>query len=184
MVSVTYGMLQWSGKLFVLCFGNYNGLVKDCSILLLWASCEVFIVNIFKKIDHDNSMALCNNLTRSSASPCRSLRRFRRPSSSPTAWLSNIRCHKRSLRHCSMALSTMFLIFSLYRTHDDVIQWKHFPRYWPFVRGSHRSPVNSLHKGQWRGALMFSLIYAWITVEQTIVRLVLWDPIVPIMTSL
>ena len=23
-------------------------------------------------------------------------------------------------------------------THDDVIKWKHFPRYWPFVRGIHR----------------------------------------------
>ena len=45
--------------------------------------------------------------------------------------------------------------------HDDVIKWKHFPRYWPFVRGIHRSPVNSQHKGQWRGALMFSLICAW-----------------------
>ena len=22
--------------------------------------------------------------------------------------------------------------------HDDVIKWKHFPRYWPFVRGIHR----------------------------------------------
>ena len=44
------------------------------------------------------------------------------------------------------------------RTHDDVIKWKHFPRYWPFVWGIHRSPVNSPHKGQWRGALMFSLI--------------------------
>ena len=43
-------------------------------------------------------------------------------------------------------------------THDDVIKWKHFPRYWPFVRGIHRSPVNSPHKGQWRGALMFPLI--------------------------
>ena len=42
--------------------------------------------------------------------------------------------------------------------HDDVIKWKHFPRYWPFVRGIHRSPVNSPHKGQWRVALMFSLI--------------------------
>ena len=30
-----------------------------------------------------------------------------------------------------------------------------FPPYWPFVRGIHRSPVNSPHKGQWRGALMF-----------------------------
>ena len=48
------------------------------------------------------------------------------------------------------------------RTYDDVIKWKHFPRYWPFVRGIHRGPVNSLHKGQWRGALMFSLICVWI----------------------
>ena len=47
-------------------------------------------------------------------------------------------------------------------TNDDVIKWKHFPRNWPFVWGIHRSPVNSLHKGQWRGALMFSLICAWI----------------------
>ena len=40
--------------------------------------------------------------------------------------------------------------------------WKHFSRYWPFVRGIHWSPVISPHKGQWRGALMFSLICAWI----------------------
>ena len=48
--------------------------------------------------------------------------------------------------------------------HDNVIKWKHFPRYWPFVQGIHRSPVNSPHKGQWRGALMFSssLICVWI----------------------
>ena len=46
--------------------------------------------------------------------------------------------------------------------HDDVTKWKHFPRYWPFVRGIHRSPANSPHKGQWRGALMFSLICDWI----------------------
>ena len=50
--------------------------------------------------------------------------------------------------------------------HDDVIKLKHFPRYWPFVRGIHRWPVNSPHKGQWRGALMFSFIcariYGWV----------------------
>ena len=50
--------------------------------------------------------------------------------------------------------------------HDDVIKWKHFPRNWPFVRGIHRSPVNSPHKGQWRGVLMFTLIcapiYGWV----------------------
>ena len=43
--------------------------------------------------------------------------------------------------------------------HDDVIKWKHFPRYWLFVRGIHRSFP---HKGQWRGALMSSLTCAWI----------------------
>ena len=46
--------------------------------------------------------------------------------------------------------------------HDDAIQWKHFPRHWPFLWGIHRSPVNFPHKSQWRGALMFSLICAWI----------------------
>ena len=45
--------------------------------------------------------------------------------------------------------------------HDDVMKWKHFPRYWPFVREIHRPPVNSLHKGQWGGTLMFSLIWVW-----------------------
>ena len=40
--------------------------------------------------------------------------------------------------------------------HDDVIKWKHFPRYWSFVRGIH------WHKCQWRGALKFSLICTWI----------------------
>ena len=45
--------------------------------------------------------------------------------------------------------------------HDDDIKWKHFPRYLPFVRRIYWLPVNSPHKGQWRGALMFSLICAW-----------------------
>ena len=36
--------------------------------------------------------------------------------------------------------------------------------YWPFVRGIHQSLVNSPHKGQWRGALMFSFICVWINI--------------------
>ena len=57
----------------------------------------------------------------------------------------------------------------LIQWHDDVIKWKHFPRYCPFVWGIHRSLVNSPHKGQWRGPLMVSLICIWINV-----RLVIW----------
>ena len=55
--------------------------------------------------------------------------------------------------------STWMILIGMY---DDVIKWKHFPRYWPFVWGIHRSPVKSPHKGQWRGAVMFSLICVWI----------------------
>ena len=48
-----------------------------------------------------------------------------------------------------------------YTKHDDVVNWKHFLRYWPFVRGIHRYPVNFPHKCQWRGAKMFSFVCAW-----------------------
>ena len=48
-----------------------------------------------------------------------------------------------------------------YYPHDDVIKWKHFPRNWPLLRGNHRLPTNSPQEGQWRGALMFSLICGW-----------------------
>ena len=60
-----------------------------------------------------------------------------------------------------MSFDVLFCV-SLNSLHDAVIKWKHFPCYWPFVQGIHRSSVNSPHKGQWRGALMFSLISAWI----------------------
>ena len=56
----------------------------------------------------------------------------------------------------SFCSSMLFLL-----PYDDVINWKHFPRNWPFVRRINWSPVNSPPKGQWRGALMFSLICAW-----------------------
>ena len=48
----------------------------------------------------------------------------------------------------------------IYQDHDDVIKWKHFPGHWPFVGGIHRSPVDSPHKGQQRGAVLFSLFCA------------------------
>ena len=41
--------------------------------------------------------------------------------------------------------------------HDDVIKWKHFPCYWPFVRGIHWWLVDSPAKCQWHRVLMFSI---------------------------
>ena len=45
------------------------------------------------------------------------------------------------------------------KNHNDIIKWKYFPRYWPFVRRIHRLPYP--HEDQWRGALMFYLICVW-----------------------
>ena len=54
-----------------------------------------------------------------------------------------------------------------------------------FVRGILRWPVNSPHRGKWRGALMFPLICVLNKqLSKTIMRLVIWDAIALIMTSL
>ena len=77
----------------------------------------------------------------------------------PLVWMEiQYSVHRASGLSCTLNYFDDFFCWD----HDDVIEWKHFPRYWPFVRGIHRSPVNSPHKGQWRGALMFSLICVWI----------------------
>ena len=70
------------------------------------------------------------------------------------------------------------------QSHDDVMKWKHFPRYWPFARGIHRPPVDSPHKGQWRGVWCFLWSAPEQTVEQNIETPVIWDAIALIMTSL
>ena len=72
---------------------------------------------------------------------------------------------------------------SMYDIYDDVIKWKHFPRYWPSVKGIHRSLVDPPHKDQWHGALIFLFVPEQ-TLEQTMGTPVIWDAIVLIMTSL
>ena len=71
---------------------------------------------------------------------------------------------------------------------NSPLWWRHqiiaFSAYWPFVRGIHRPPVNSPNKGQWRGALMYSSICAWINGWVNNREAAIWDAIAPIMTSL
>ena len=85
-------------------------------------------------------------------------------------WSKHIQQLSCSIGNLRSRITSSYIIFMLISewlhsailmVHYDVIKWKHFPRYWTFVRGTHRSPVNSAEKGQWRGALMFSLICAW-----------------------
>ena len=63
----------------------------------------------------------------------------------------------------SVSIFPSVCILHHYRTirkhlHDDFVKWRHFPRYWSFVRGLHLLPVNSPHKDQWRGDLMISCL--------------------------
>ena len=60
---------------------------------------------------------------------------------------------------CQQRLSTDFRNAGI---NYGVIKWKHLLRYWLFVWRIHRWPVNSPRKVQWHGALLFSLICAWI----------------------
>ena len=68
--------------------------------------------------------------------------------------------------------------------HDDIIKWKNCLRYWPFVKGIHRWPVDFLHKGQWRRALSFLWWAHEHTVGQPIETPMIWDAIALIVTSL
>ena len=64
-----------------------------------------------------------------------------------------------SFFHCTtenMFQTRMIIAYSWWRH-----QRKHFLRYWTFVRVIYRSSVRSPHNGQWRGALVYSLICAW-----------------------
>ena len=45
--------------------------------------------------------------------------------------------------------------------HDDVNKCQHFPRYWPFVRGIHPSPVVPLTKASYAQLLCVFFICAW-----------------------
>ena len=53
-------------------------------------------------------------------------------------------------------ITSLMIVYSIF--YWDTDQRKHqSSASLAFVQGIHRSPVNSPHKGQWRGALMFSL---------------------------
>ena len=78
---------------------------------------------------------------------------------------------------CPMRFVTNFMIFSWWRHQMEI-----FSTLLASCTGIHRSPVNSPVNGQWRGALMFSLICTWTNgwVNETPV---IWDTITLIITS-
>ena len=95
----------------------------------IWVGCCCFYLDIYCHSERDIRVGYCGS-------------QLMLPLDDTGA--TQIPIHEHSI--CSISTKILF--------HDDAIKWKHFPRCWPFVRGNHRSPINSPHKGQWRGALI------------------------------
>ena len=74
-------------------------------------------------------------------------------SNSITNALELLQCCAKPLicRHSGIKqIKTTCIFYGLYNVRCGITWWRHqmehFPRYWPFVRGIHRSPVNSRTK--------------------------------------
>ena len=101
-------------------------------------------IYIWWRIDGENMVGLC-------------LKGLHFPARSPTTPSLLMALHGQVPGHLTYQSSCLLHVPCLQFRYS---WWRH-QRYWPFVWGTHQSPVNSLHKGQWRGALMFSLSCAW-----------------------
>ena len=60
-------------------------------------------------------------------------------------------------------------------SHDDIMKWKYFPHYRPFVRGIHQSLVDSLYKGPAMWNFLFFLCQPKLAVQQTFTRPIISD---------
>ena len=131
--------------------------LQRCSYLTVYWSCDYLSMLIFN-LTHVSKRGPWESQSISSWFTCSYITHPRR-----IAHRHTFPCNLIATEH----VANMEMVDMTYRllltAYDDVIKWKHFPRYWPFVWGIHRSPVNSPHKGQWRGAF-FDLrwINAWI----------------------
>ena len=76
-------------------------------------------------------------------------------------WFSMYRLRTFNSNHVEILTPSEAIGHHKVSSHDDIFIWNYFPCQWTFVRRIQRLPVDSPHKGQWRRALMFSLISAW-----------------------
>ena len=56
----------------------------------------------------------------------------------PSQWETVLFCNDVSHWLGANLDSVLYYFVAAISRHDDVTKWKHFPRYWPFVRGIHR----------------------------------------------
>ena len=133
--------------------GSYNGLALDRRHAIIWTYAEILLIPTLGT----NFSGILNETHTVSFKKMHFEYVYEM-----AAILSRPQCVKAALVHVVSWFRAGIHQAITWTNHDDVIKWKYFPRYWPFVWGIHRSPVNSPHKGLWRWALKFSLICAWI----------------------
>ena len=149
------GAVQKQSIMYLFCFHKYKTNLKYVNHMSMWWTCSFHIYLIITDHKTDDLMLFkpyhCPRKKYYRPTQYILLRRSNNfiTLSTHCLYLKTISNHDFLYLRSTWALSTTF---------DDVIKWKHFPRHCPFVRGIHRSPVDSPPKGQWRGALMFSNI--------------------------
>ena len=81
-----------------------------------------------------------------------------------------------SMGNLMLAVSTVSTVMPI--VYDNVMAWKFFSHYWPFVRGIHRSTVDSPHKGPvvWSLELTVNRKVSWRSFDITVIRC-LWQGI-------
>ena len=57
--------------------------------------------------------------------------------------LSQSKRDMKDTRNTEIMKNTFKSLYNIHHHHDDIIKWKHFLHYWPFVCRIHRTPVNS-----------------------------------------
>ena len=143
---------------------HYNDVTMAATVSLI-TSLTIVYLTVYSSADQRKHQ--------SSASLAFVQRIHRRPENFPHKWpvtrkmfpFYDVIMHSKKPLHWYLKSPTAWncfeILFRITTENDDIIKWKHFPRYLPFVWEIQQSPVNSPDKGRWRRALMFPLICTW-----------------------
>ena len=71
-------------------------------------------------------------------------------------WLNQ--CHEATMKNMDKSI-TWIKSSMIHCIHNDIIKWKHFLCYWPFLSGIDWSPVDFPYKGQWHETLISYIFF-------------------------
>ena len=85
----------------------------------------------------------------------------------PKWWTNKASC--RIVRTIDVLVQkSWYIVFDIDPSHDDIMSWKRFPHYWPFVSGIDQSSMNSHHKHSVMQCFDVLFVISLYTVEQRV----------------